>query len=186
MKHSLIRQTIVETASRLFYQHGYNLTGINEIIKEAGIAKATLYNHFESKDDICLAYLDHKNEIFMEQISSFVSKKKKGTAQLLAIFDFLKQFYSAESFNGCWCINTLSEVPFEKVEIRNKIKHQKNGFLHFITELAMANFPDNSKRENTLIAKRIYLLYEGALSESNIHREAWPIADARALAKQIL
>ncbi|MEM6772989.1 MAG: helix-turn-helix domain-containing protein, partial [Bacteroidota bacterium] len=53
---------IIKTASRLFYDKGYNLTGINEIIAEAGIAKATLYSHFKSKEDLCLAYLNYRDE----------------------------------------------------------------------------------------------------------------------------
>ena len=60
MKHSEVKNHIVETASNLFYANGYNLTGINQIISEAGIAKATLYNHFKSKEDICVSYLQYK------------------------------------------------------------------------------------------------------------------------------
>ena len=49
MKHAEVRNRIIETASDLFYRNGYNSTGINQIIAEAGIAKATLYNHFKSE-----------------------------------------------------------------------------------------------------------------------------------------
>ena len=101
MKQSTMKQSIIETASKLFYQNGYNLTGINEIIKEAGIAKATLYSHFKSKEEICIAYLDHKNEAFLEEVKNFVLKQEEGEAQLFALFDFLKLFYAQESFNGC-------------------------------------------------------------------------------------
>jgi len=59
MKHGLVKEHIIKTAADLFYTNGYNSTGINEIIKEAGIAKATLYNHFKSKGDVCIAYLKH-------------------------------------------------------------------------------------------------------------------------------
>ena len=67
MKHSEVKNRIIETASSLFYKNGYNATGINEIISETGIAKATLYNHFKSKEDICLAqitpFLPMANEV---------------------------------------------------------------------------------------------------------------------------
>ena len=56
VRKSDIRENIVKTASELFYRNGYNSTGINEIIRESGIAKATLYNHFKSKEDLCLSY----------------------------------------------------------------------------------------------------------------------------------
>ena len=51
------RKKIVDTAARLFYEQGYNSTGINQIIAEAGIAKASLYAHFSSKEDLLKEYL---------------------------------------------------------------------------------------------------------------------------------
>ncbi|MCG8387762.1 MAG: TetR/AcrR family transcriptional regulator, partial [Cytophagales bacterium] len=87
VKHTGIRQRIIETASLLFYRNGYNSTGINEIISESGIAKATLYSHFKSKEDICLSYLQFKNTIFLEDIKVFCTSKPKGKPQLIAIFD---------------------------------------------------------------------------------------------------
>lgn len=186
MKHSLIKQTIIETASKLFYEKGYNLTGINEIIREAGIAKATLYSHFKSKDDICIAYLGFRNDSFLKEIEAFCSKKKKGKDQLLALFDFLKAFYNNQDFNGCWCINTVSEIPKENVTIRKTIQDQKKEFLALIEKLAVNNFQDKSLEQNKKLAKRIYLLYEGAISESHIHQEVWPIQSAKELCELIL
>ena len=65
------RAKIIETASELFYTKGYNLTGINEIIKESGIAKATLYSHFNSKEDLLVAYLEAKDAELLKNIKSF-------------------------------------------------------------------------------------------------------------------
>lgn len=186
MKHSLVRQNIIETASELFYQKGYNLTGINEIIKEAGIAKATLYNHFKSKDDICLAYLDYKNNAFIKEIKTFVAKAPEGVNQCLAIFDFLLEFYNDNHFNGCWCINTISEIPRENQTIRQKIQSQKNEFILFISNLVQKNFPQQQTVENERLAKHIYLLYEGAISESHLHQQSWPIESAKEFCEKII
>lgn len=122
MKHSEIKSRIIETASFLFYKNGYNSTGINEIISEAGIAKAALYNHFKSKEDICLAYLKFKDTNFISDIDAFVSSRQVGKEQLLAMFDFLKLFFQNEDFNGCWCVKTVSEIPSNNVTIRNEIQ----------------------------------------------------------------
>lgn len=186
MKHSLIKQTIIETASKLFYEKGYNLTGINEIIREAGIAKATLYSHFKSKDDICIAYLGFRNDSFLKEIEAFCSKKKKGKKQLLALFDFLEAFYNNQDFNGCWCINTVSEIPKENVTIRTTIQNQKKEFLELIEKLTIFNFPNKTNPDHQKLAKRIYLLYEGAISESHIHQAVWPIQSAKELCEIIL
>lgn len=186
MKHSLVKQNIIETASNLFYQKGYNLTGINEIIKEAGIAKATLYNHFKSKDAICLAYLDYKNDAFLKNIAAFVAEKPQGKDQCIAIFDFLRLFFEDSSFNGCWCINTISELPRDNETIRKKIQAQKRGFINFIENIVAHNFTSKPAKEQILLAKHIYILYEGAISESHLHQAPWPIDSARELCRQIL
>jgi AcrR family transcriptional regulator len=186
MKHSLVKQNIIETAAHLFYQKGYNLTGINEIIKEAGIAKATLYNHFNSKDDICLAYLEYKNDAFIKSITAFIEQKPQGKEQCIAIFDFLRLFFEDSNFNGCWCINTISEIPRENESIRKTIQAQKRGFMAFIENTVRLNFSLKTTKEQSLLAKHIYLLYEGAISESHLHQDSWPIDSAREFCKQIL
>lgn len=186
MKNSATRQNIVETASHLFYQNGYNLTGINQIIREAGIAKATLYSHFKSKEDICLAYLEFKNSTFLKDVRAYVLKEKSGKQQLLALFDFLKIFFKDKDFNGCWCINTVSEIPKDNEKIRTEIQQQKNQFIALITYLMQSNFPNHSVTQNEFLAKQIYLLYESAVSESHLHQESWPIDAAKNLCEKIL
>ena len=185
MKHNLVRQTIIETASRLFYENGYNLTGINEIIKEAGIAKATLYNHFRSKEEICIAYLQYKDQVFFEQLKPFIAQYKEGKEQLIALFDFLEAFYNNSDFNGCWCLNTISEIPKENKEIRAVIQNGKETLINYIEEL-LATVPEMTATDIKIYAKQIYVLYEGGLSESHLHQEVWPIETARGLCKKLI
>jgi len=186
MKHSLVKHTIVETASNLFYKNGYNLTGINEIIKEAGIAKATLYNHFKSKEEICLAYLQYKNTAFLKEIEEFALKAPNGKGQLLALFDFLKLFFNGKCFNGCWCIRTVAEIPMENEVIRTEIQRQKNDFISLIEKLVETNIQLTSKEESKHIAKQVYVLYEGAVAESHLHQDAWPIVSAKEICEKLL
>jgi AcrR family transcriptional regulator len=186
MKDSPVRQNIIETASRLFYHNGYSLTGINEIIKEAGIAKATLYNHFKSKDDICLAYLAYKNSSFLKDIKEFAFKAPAGKPQLLSLFEFLRLFFKDKDFNGCWCINTVSEIPKGNAIIRKEIQHQKDQFIKVIEDLVKQNMVDLNEVESGFLAKQIYLLYEGAVSESHLHQDIWPIELAKGLCEKVL
>lgn len=186
MKNSSVRDNIVETASNLFYKKGYNLTGINEIIREAGIAKATLYSHFRSKEDICVAYLKHKNYTFLKDIKTFSLKAPKGKKQLLALFDFLSLFFKDKGFNGCWCIKTAAEIPQDNEKIKTEIQNQKNQFLQLIEFLTSANFPKRSEKENDVLAKQVYLLYESAITEAHVHSDKWPIDTAKTLCAKIL
>ncbi|MEM9545182.1 MAG: TetR/AcrR family transcriptional regulator [Bacteroidota bacterium] len=187
MKQSNVRDRIIETATSLFYRNGYNSTGINEIIAKAGIAKATLYNHFKSKEDICLAYLKFKNTTFLKDIEAYCTSKKTGKTQILAIFDFLQLFFKDKDFNGCWCIKTVSEIPKENEVIRNEIQLQKNLFIALITKLISTNLPhiEKTERKNAL-ARQLYLLYESAVGESHLHQEDWPIIEAKNLCAYVI
>jgi len=186
MKHSAVRDRIIETASALFYKNGYNSTGINEIISTSGIAKATLYNHFKSKEDICLAYLRFKNSTFMTDIEAYAKSQPKGASQVLAIFDFLQQFFQDKDFNGCWCVKTVAEIPMENERIRDEIQAQKREFLQLIATLITNNLHTKNEQETSSLARKVYLLYESAISESHLHREDWPIQEARMICSQLL
>ncbi|QDO94616.1 TetR/AcrR family transcriptional regulator [Formosa sediminum] len=186
MKHSEVRNRIIETASSLFYKNGYNSTGINEIISQAGIAKATLYSHFKSKDDICLAYLRFKDAKFIADIEMFTTSKPKGKTQILAIFDFLELFFQTNDFNGCWCIKTVSEIPKDNEIIRSEIQKQKNNFIQLITKLVTENLDKNKIEDVTSLSRKIYLLYESAVSESHLHQKKWPIQETKNLCSLLI
>ncbi len=186
MKHAEVKSRIIETASNLFYKNGYNATGINQIIAEAGIAKATLYSHFKSKEEICLAYLKHKNVSFLEDFEAFTTSKKQGKEQLLAIFDFLTLFYQQKDFNGCWCIKTVSEIPKDNKIIRDEIQLQKNTFIALITKLVAANIEGINEPQTASLARQIYLLYESAVGESHLHQEDWPILESKNICERLI
>ncbi|HAD79392.1 MAG TPA: TetR family transcriptional regulator, partial [Flavobacteriaceae bacterium] len=77
MKSSVaVRDRILDTASELFYRQGYNSTGINQIIDEAEIARASLYHHVKSKNDLLYAYLEKTNDAWFAQLHQFIKKQK--------------------------------------------------------------------------------------------------------------
>ncbi len=186
MKQSKVRDRIIETASNLFYKNGYNSTGINEIISESGIAKATLYNHFKSKDDICIAFLDFKHSAFMKDIEAFTKSKESGMHQILALFDYLQLFFQDKEFNGCWGIKTVAEIPQDNQKIRKELQEQKKEFLELIIALVAKNLNNYNQEEITTTARRIYLLYESAVVESHLHQNDWPIKEAKQVCSQII
>ena len=186
MKKSAVREKILDTASKLFYKNGYNRTGINEVIAESGIAKATLYHHFKSKEDLCVAYLAYKNETFLREIGSYCREKQSGEEQMLAIFDFLSEFFVGGDFNGCWCVRTIAEIPKDDQKIRSEIQKHKADFLALIRSLVSQNYPQKSEEEVHIMSKQFYLLYEGAIGESHLHQESWPIQAAKQMGKSIL
>ncbi len=186
MKRLNTRDHIIKTASDLFYKQGYNLTGINEIIEKAGIAKATLYAHFKSKDDLCIAYINDRDQSLLEDLEAFCAQKPKGKKQVIAVLEFLQNFFNSKGFNGCWCLRTISELPQDNKLIRQTIQANKQHFLKFIESLIASNLEGVSKAKSKRLAQSTYLLYEGAVTESYLQKEEWPITNAIDVLKTLL
>lgn len=186
MKKSELRAHIIKIASNLFYTNGYNTTGINEIIAKSDIAKATLYCHFSSKDELCIAYLKKMNSDFMLGLEAFINSKKDTKEQLLAIFDYLREIYYKEGFNGCWGINCLAEIGSDNIKIKEEIQFQKTNLIAYLAKIINLNLPHNSMAETDKLSSTLYLLYESAICESNLHKKDWPIYAAKQIAKQLL
>lgn len=181
MKRAEIKQHIITTAANLFYQKGYIATGINEVIATANIAKATLYHHFESKDELCVAYLQYKNSAFLRDIANFCKVRGNGGTQVLGMFDYLKNMYRAKDFSGCWCLNTISEIPKENKIITAEIRKQKRLFISLIKNMLTDNFPLLATADATVLSRKIYLLIEAAWAESHLHGAEWPIRESKAM-----
>lgn len=185
MQRPELHQHIITTAGNLFYVQGYNSTGINEIIDKCSIAKATLYGHFKSKEDICVAYLEQRHDAFMDSLKKYVSRKKGGKNQLLAIFDLLQDMYREENFQGCWGLKTLGELSPNQNKILGVIQKQKKELLLFLGEVVGGNIPNLSRAEMEKTSGGLYLLYESAVTESHLFKNDWPIYMARSIAPSL-
>ncbi|WP_343488270.1 TetR/AcrR family transcriptional regulator [Allomuricauda sp. d1] len=182
MTKSNIALHIVKTAGNLFYANGYNSTGINEIIEKAAIAKATLYGHFKSKEDICITYLELRHTEFIAALKNYIDSRVLGAPQLLAIYDLLLENYREKGFHGCWGIKIYGELPSDNDKIKAVIQQQKKDLLLFLGELVRRNFINVSNAEVEKISGGIYLLYESAITESHLHQADWPIHLAKKMA----
>ena len=185
MRKLNVREHIINTASDLFYVNGYNSTGINEIIDKCGIAKATLYHHFKSKETICIAYLEQRHTVFLKGLKEFTIKASSSKQQLLSIFDFLREIYRKGNFYGCSSINILGELSPDNLNILNVIQKQKKELLLYLGEIVGDNITNISIAETEKISGGIYLLYESAIMESHLHKNDWPIHLAKSIAPSL-
>lgn len=179
-----VRQQILDTAARLFYEQGYNNTGINQIIAEAGIAKASLYQHFASKEELCMAYLEHQATHWLQAMTTFLQGAAPGAGKVERLFDFLEHWLMEVAFRGCTFQNIVSEVtPAEKRIFgeAQRIKHMLRLFLQRI----VARDPDAPDPEEQRLGDQLTILFEGAMIESQIAQELWPVRTARELALQL-
>lgn len=178
-----VRQRLIETASDLFYRQGYNRTGINEILEKSGVAKASMYQHFRSKEEIAVEYLRRMDRIFTTEMTEYLKLQPAGKQQILGIFDFIYNFFHKDGYRGCWSQNIISEMPRDDERIIGVIRKQKDAFRKSLQQ----KISDHLEIRNAnRLADRIYLLYESALLESQIFMSDWPILEARNMAESMI
>ena len=106
------RERILETAYELFSRRGVRDVGVDEVIESAGVAKATLYRHFGSKDALVIAFLEQREERWTLGWVEAEARRRGSTPeeQLLAIFDAFDEWFQRDDFEACSFINVLLEM----------------------------------------------------------------------------
>jgi AcrR family transcriptional regulator len=108
------RERLAAVAADLFYRKGIRAVGVEEIVKEAGVAKISLYRNFASKDDLVVAYLEDRRATFWRQWDeAFARYDGDPRAQLDAIMKYVAEWTTRPGYRGCPFINYCSEFPDE-------------------------------------------------------------------------
>ncbi len=170
------RQRILDAAFRLFYARGIRAVGVDTIIAESGVAKATFYKHFPAKDDLVLAYLDRVDEVWTAQLQGAASAAGENPEdQLVGMFDALGTACRREGYRGCAFINAAAEsVPGTPVHDRT-VAH-KQRVLAWVRDLAA----DAGADDPAGLARSLSLLLDGGLASGSLDAGA----DAPVAAKQ--
>ncbi len=104
-----VRDRLLDAADRLFYQEGVQAVGIDRVLAEAGAAKASLYAHFRSKDELIAAYIERRILATREQLLAFVAAVP-ADKRALRLFDFVVDWVESPGFRGCPLQHIVGEV----------------------------------------------------------------------------
>jgi AcrR family transcriptional regulator len=106
------RERILDASYDLFSRQGVQAVGIDAIITRSGVARQTLYRHFDSKQDLVLAFLDRREERWTKEwLQSEVKRRATDPRErLLAIFDVFDGWFRSDDFEGCSFINVMLEM----------------------------------------------------------------------------
>ncbi len=173
---------ILETAFRLFYARGIRAVGVDLIIAESGVAKATFYKHFPSKDQLVLAYLDKVDRAWTGQLHTAGAAAGPDPAdQLVGLFDALGMACRSDGYRGCAFINAAAEaLPGTLVHDRT-VAH-KQAVLEWVRDLAeQAGVTDPGA-----LARSLTLLLDGALADGALAADPAAVAAARETARQLV
>lgn len=189
-RSSSARDRIIKTAGDLFYKNGYRATGINEIIEKSGIAKATFYAHFRSKEELCLVYLKERNERETSLLHEAIRKGKTPLKRFMAFAEMHIPWLESVELRGCGFLNMVPEVPDHTHPIRQE------GMRHFETyrilirqlceELVSSDKKKYGKFDAQKLAADYLMIIVGGIALSEIHHDMWPmrhaVSSVRALA----
>lgn len=122
------RARILDAAYDLFSARGIRGVGVDEIIERAGVAKATLYRHFASKEALVIAFLQRREERWTLGLVEAEARRRGANAeeQLLAIFDVFDDWFLGDDFDACSFINVLVEMRWEHPLGVASIEHLRN------------------------------------------------------------
>ncbi|MDQ3151067.1 MAG: TetR/AcrR family transcriptional regulator [Actinomycetota bacterium] len=134
------RERVMKAAYDLFSRRGIHAVGVDTIISAAQVAKMTLYRHFASKDQLVLAFLQRREEVWTEEWLKTQVKARAATpaARLLAIFDIFGEWFALPDFEGCTFLNVMLEFDDADHPVRRaSVRHLAN-IRSFIRDLAAA------------------------------------------------
>ena len=105
------RDRLLAAADELFYAEGVQSVGVERILERAGVAKASLYNLYGSKDGLVLAYLRGRHDGTTEQLMAAVDRHRDPRRRILAVFDAQSQNFAQPGFRGCAFVSAFAEAP---------------------------------------------------------------------------
>jgi AcrR family transcriptional regulator len=154
------RERILDTAYQLFSRRGVRDVGIDEVIERAGVAKATLYRHFPSKNDLVLAFLERREQRWTLGLVEAEARRRGATPEerLLAIFDIFDDWFHRDDFDTCSFINVLVEMRSEHPLGRASIQ-----YLHNIRSLVRALAEEAGLRQPEAFARSWHILMKGSI-----------------------
>lgn len=155
------RERILDAAYALFTRHGVRGVGVEAVIREAGVARMTLFRNFPSKAELIRAFLERREEIWTRWLVSEVERRASDPkARLLAIFDAFDEWFQREDFEGCSFINTVVETSgSEENPVRQEALRRLDVVRDFVRRLAgEAGF-----RDPEALARQWEVLMRGAI-----------------------
>jgi AcrR family transcriptional regulator len=175
------RERLLAAANELFYADGINTVGIDRIIEHAGVAKASLYDCFGSKDELVRAYLQQRAQIRQARIDEKMSRCETPQEKILSVFDLLTDSASQPGYRGC---------AFARASADGNSSEGVKRVCEGSRAILLGRFADLAREAGAadpeLLAKQLEFLYDGAAMAAYIDRDPSAPGTARALAAQVL
>ncbi|MCU4503492.1 TetR/AcrR family transcriptional regulator [Acinetobacter sp. WU_MDCI_Abxe161] len=174
---------IIDVATELFGKYGYHAVGVDWIIREAGISKKTLYNHFNSKENLIIEVLINRDKECFTSLNQLLMDVSDPLMKLELIFNWHDEWFNQQTFTGCIFAKAASEFPNKGEEINKIATQQKTGLMNRIEKI-LEEIVLSEKAKS--IAPIVIMLLDGATLSAQVIGNKNSANDAWEVVKQLL
>ncbi|MFC6338143.1 TetR family transcriptional regulator [Pseudomonas sp. CCM 7891] len=176
------RDIILDVTEKLIYKSGIAATGMDLLVKTAGVSRKSVYRYFANKDELVLAALQRRDERWLQWLRHEVERSETTGERLLALFSALKAWFGSSDFRGCAFINTSGETGNPQDPVRLLAKAHKQKLFEYVRELCQAHgTPDPDQQ-----AAQLLILIDGAITVALVMGDSTSADNAQCMARMLL
>jgi AcrR family transcriptional regulator len=174
------RERVIDAADALFYARGIRAVGMDDVRNEAGVSLKRLYSLFPGKDGLVLAVLHKRHAMWTEGLTAAVDATEGAREKLLAVYDYLAEWFAEDSFRGCGFINAFGELGPTSPDVAAYAREHKRSFQEQLAHLVADAVGDPS------LAPQLAILAEGAQTTAAIEGSPAAAMHARRAAETLI
>jgi AcrR family transcriptional regulator len=176
------RQRLLQAADELFYTEGVNTVGIERVLERAGVAKATLYNAFGSKEELIRAYLKARHAAYQQRMETELARRfATPKERLVGAFEIQGLSFTDPDFRGCAFVSASAEA-----RPGSAVQQESDTYRHWVHGLFFDLAQQAGAREPKALAQQLVLLMDGAGISAWMDRDPSAENAARAIASALV
>ncbi|MEU6095252.1 helix-turn-helix domain-containing protein [Streptomyces sp. NPDC047079] len=180
MDTEVVRDRALDAAEKLFYGRGIQSVGMDDIRGTSGLSLKRLYQLFPAKEQLVEAYLERRDVRWRQRLAEYVDRHADPVVRLLAVFEWLREWFGEPGFRGCAWINSYGELGATSPRVLALVRAHKQAFKTYLAGLvADAGLP-------APLGDQLFLLAEGAMVTAGMEASTEPADQAGQAAELLL
>jgi AcrR family transcriptional regulator len=177
------RERLLAAANELFYEEGVHTVGIDRVIERAGVAKASLYSTFGSKEELVRAYLLQRAEVRQRRLSNRIAQSEDPRERILSIFDLMGELTADPKYRGCAFVNASAEGRRDE---KSKVSQVCLDSRSWVRGLFIELSNDVGAADPEELGRQLVVLYDGAAVAASMERDLDAAGRAKAMARALI
>jgi AcrR family transcriptional regulator len=175
------RERLLASADELFYAEGVQTVGIDRVIEHAGVAKASLYNLFGSKEGLVRAYLEARHNGTTDRLTEAIARHRDPRRRLLAVFEVQALMFAQPGFRGCAFVAAFAEAP-----LGGLVEQAAGEYRTWMRALFVDLAEQVGAADPLEFARQLQIIYDGGMIAAWMDRDPSIAASSRAAAEALL